>query len=149
MASPLGQLLCRNSYFLMKKLVQNKDIYWAATFWSRYFTQQELFQKKYFSNKATFSKRGTSSHGDMIYYYCIISLVFHLHIFQNSCFLEKANFSEKQYSESKFQRAPFSEWVIPNFSWQVLFQKGYFSKYTFLEEVLLRFLSTPHFLLIS
>ena len=31
----------------------------------------------------------------------------------------------------------------------VLFQKGFFSKHTFLEEVLLRFLSAAHFLFIS
>ena len=77
------------------------------------FTRQQLFQNRYFLNKGTFSKRGTSSHWDiMLIYYCIISLVFYLHVFQNSYFLEKANFSKKQYS------------VLPTPSGELFFSEG-------------------------
>ena len=87
----------------MKGLVQNNDIYERATvlkqillrsnnfFRTDTYSTMVLFQKRYF-----FTWRY-----DTYYYYCvIISLVLYLHAFQNSYFLEKANFSKSNIPHS-------------------------------------------------
>ena len=143
--------LSKQLHFWWKKLFRIK-ISTEQLFEADTFTQQQLFQNKYFFNKGTFSKRGTSSHGDIIlillfyFYFSILSPCFSVQLlFGKSYFSRKGLF----FIIYSFCRALFSKWGRTSFSWQVLFQKGYFSKQTFLEDVLLRLLSIAHFLFIS
>ena len=113
--SSLGRLLCRKGYFfLMKELVQNNDIYRIATFLNQVLLDSNnLFTiytfSRYFFKGGTFFRW---RYNTQYYYDIIISLVFHLRVFQSSYFLEKANFSEKQYS------------ALPNLSGERVFWRG-------------------------
>ena len=77
----------------MKELVQNRDIYRRATFFEVADTSahQQLFQNRDVYNKGTFSKKV---------------------LLQNSYFLEKVKFAEKQY------------FALPTLSGEPLFQNG-------------------------
>ena len=72
-----------------------------------------FFKTDAFLTKVLFQKE-VLLHTDIqyLYYYYIISLIFYLHVFQYSYFLEKANFSEKQYP------------ALPTLSGELLFRSG-------------------------
>ena len=91
-SNSLWQLLCRNSYFFVEELVQNKDINSRATFSKQVLLHSiNLFRTDTFSTKVLLQKR---------------------RYFFRTAILEKANFSEKQYS------------VVPTFSGGLLYQRA-------------------------
>ena len=130
----------------MKELVQNKDIYRTATFLKHVLLlSSNFFRTDTFSTKVLFQKRDFFTwRYDAWYYYCIIiSLIFNLDVFQNSYFLEKANFWKMHNS------------ALPNLPGEPVFESGkdltFHSRYFFRRRTILqlRFFSTAHFLLIK
>ena len=124
----------------MKDVVQNKDIYKTTTFLKQVLLQSnKFFRTVTFSTKSLFQKRYffTRIYNTQYNYCIIISLVFY------PCFSEQSLFEKSQFFGKaifritySFWKASFSEWVRPNSPQEVLFQKSYFSKHTFLEGVL-------------
>ena len=128
----------------MKEVVQNKDIYRTATFLKQVLLHSnKFFRTDTFSTKALFQKRYffTRRYNTQYNYCIIISLVFYLCLSEQPLFEKRSNI-QQFFREAIFcitysvWRASFSEWVRPNSPQQVLFQKSYFSKHTFLEGVL-------------
>ena len=98
----------------MKELVQNKDIYRRANVLKQVLLNSNNLQQ------------GTFPHGDIILSIIIVSL---LGIYYTSMFFRTSTF---------WKRLLFQKNNIPHnlLSADPLFQKNYFSKHTFLEEVL-------------
>ena len=132
----------------MRELVQNKNIYRRATFWSRYFyiatafSEQILFQQRYFFERATFS------HGDIILNIVIVLLLVKYYI---SIFFRKATFWKKLIFQKSniphyllFLKSHFS--IAGTFSEELLFKIYFFRRGTISQ---LRFLSPAHCLFTS
>ena len=132
-----GQLLRQNSYFLVKQLVQNKDIYRRAAFLRQVllhsinifridtFLTKTLLQRWYFFRTVTFWKKLIIHKSNIPQYFLFLES----HFFRAATFCKDLTIHSSYY----FRRATFSQHTFPG---DVLFEN-----YTSFPQLQLLFIS--------